>query len=75
MEMVDLALAPVLIGLTEVGKQLGIPSKYASVVSLVLGIGLGFLCMEGDIATKIIRGCCTGLAASGLYSGTKNIVE
>lgn len=76
MEYAGIAIVPLLIGLLEVFKKLGLNDKYVPIFSVVLGIGTGIaLFSEGDLATGIIQGIFIGLSAVGLYSGTKNTLE
>lgn len=66
-----IALIP---GLVEVVKTLGLQTKYAPVVSLVMGIGL--VSLTGVVwQGAIIQGIVAGLAASGLYGGAKKVTE
>lgn len=75
-EYAGIAIIPLLIGILEVVKKLGINKKYVPVISLILGIGIGIaLFAAGDMKTGIIQGVYIGLSAVGLYSGTKNTVE
>lgn len=67
-----LALIPVVTGLVEVVKGAGLPSRFAALAAIVLGIGLSFLVADG-LPAIIIGGIVVGLSASGLYSGTKAI--
>lgn len=76
MEYANIAIIPLLIGILEVFKRLGLNKKYIPMFSLILGIGLGIaLFSEGDLLAGIIQGMSIGLASVGLYSGTKNTVE
>lgn len=76
MEYAGIGIVPLLIGLLEVFKRLGLNERYIPIFSVVLGIGLGIsLFSEGDLATGIIQGTFIGLSAVGLYSGTKNTLE
>jgi hypothetical protein len=70
-------LVAVVIGLVEVAKRIGVPEKFAPLVSLILGLGLSFLgfVANPDLASTIIGGIIIGLSAVGLYSGTKNVIE
>ena len=61
--------------IVEALKKIGLNSKYAGLVSLVVGIGvmtLGTLSINPEI---IITGIVTGAVTSGLYSGTKALVK
>ncbi|HHV27928.1 MAG TPA: hypothetical protein GXX63_12145 [Tissierellia bacterium] len=76
MEYAGIAIIPLLIGLLEVFKKLGLNDKYVPIFSVILGIGTGIaLFADGDLATGIIQGIFIGLSAVGLYSGTKNTLE
>lgn len=71
-----IAIIPLLIGLLEVFKKIGLSEKYVPIFSVVLGIGTGIaLFADGDLATGIVQGIYIGLSAVGLYSGTKNTLE
>ena len=76
MEYAGIAIVPLLIGLLEVFKKLGLNDKYVPIFSVILGIGTGIaLFADEDLATGIIQGIFIGLSAVGLYSGTKNTLE
>ena len=76
MEYAGIAIIPLLIGILEVIKKLGINKKYIPIISLLLGIGTGILLFaDGDLKVGIIKGIYIGLSAVGLYSGAKNTVE
>lgn len=68
------ALVPLVMGLIQVFKSVGLPTKFAPLVSLVLGViattSIGFVDIE-----SILGGLLVGLVASGLWSGTKNVSE
>lgn len=76
MEYAGIAIIPLLIGILEVFKKLGLKEKYVPVVSVVLGMGLGVsLFSSGDLKMGLTQGVFIGLSAVGLYSGTKNTLE
>ncbi len=71
-----IALIPLVIGLSEVTKRLGLNVKFVPVLNLVLGLSAGLVFLNpGDVKAGIIQGLFIGLSASGLYSGVKNTVE
>lgn len=76
MQVYDVAVIPLIIGVTELVKKSGLPNKFAPVLSAVLGvlIGLVYVAPENPLEGVLV-GLSMGLAASGLYSGTKNTVE
>lgn len=76
MTIYDIAIIPLIVGVVELLKQIGLPSKFAALVSVLLGITIGIVYLSpGDIKKGILVGLALGLAASGLYSGTKSTVE
>ncbi len=68
-------LVPVIVGLVAVAKEIGLPSRFASLVSLVFAVGITFLFTGQVSGVSVLIGIVTGLAASGLYSGTKSVVK
>ena len=76
MEYAGIAIVPLIIGLSEVIKRIGFNQKFIPVVNLILGLAAGiFFLNPEDLKAGIIQGIFIGLSASGLYSGTKNIVQ
>jgi len=76
MEYAGIALIPLVIGLAEVIKRIGLNSKFVPLVNLILGLIAGIIFLNpGDIKAGIIQGLFIGLSASGLYSGVKNVKE
>lgn len=74
MDISDAILIPVTIGLVQVFKTIGIPSRFAPLVSIILGIAL--YCIDGfNVKTDLLAGIIVGLSASGLYSGVKTTVQ
>jgi hypothetical protein len=65
----------VIIGLVEVVKRIGLPSKFAPLVSVILGVGFSFIFPGETIGLTILFGVVTGLTACGLYSGTKATIQ
>jgi len=68
------AAIPVALGLVQVIKALKLPSKFAPLASLVIGIGLIALLPELSWQATIAQGLIVGLAASGLWSGSKSLI-
>jgi len=65
---------PVVLGVVSAIKKVGLSSRWAPIVSLVLGLGLSFF-LGGDTTFQVVlQGLVVGLSASGLYSGTKATV-
>lgn len=65
-----LALVPVIIGVVEVIKRVGLPSKWAPLLALLLGVGGAWLIIPFS-GNMILEGIVAGLSAAGLYSGAK----
>ncbi|WP_372508852.1 holin [Pseudalkalibacillus decolorationis] len=64
-------MAPIVTGVTEVVKRtFKVPKRYVSLVSLLMGIGIGLLAYpltELEWVLRIWSGVISGLAATGLY--------
>ena len=69
-----IGLVPLLVGLVEAVKRAGLPSKFAPVVSVFLGVVLGSM-VYPDPTQAILVGAMNGLGACGLYSGGKALLE
>lgn len=83
-ELINYLLSPIgltalVIGLAELAKKVGCPTKYIPLIDLGLGLmgGLAVFGYElGYGAFKgIIIGIAIGLSACGLFSGVKNIIK
>lgn len=68
------AAIPVALGLVEVVKQLLLPSRYAPLASILIGVGLMALLPDLEWRAVLAQGIIVGLAASGLWSGGKAAV-
>lgn len=76
MEVYDIAIVPFILGIVELVKRLGLPSKFCPIVGVVLGVVIGMVYVSPtDIAQGVLVGASLGLSAVGLYSGTKNTKE
>ena len=64
-----LILVPIIVGLVQACKELGLTSRYAPLLSVLLGIAGAFLLGSGSNA--VLQGIVAGLSAAGLWSGTK----
>lgn len=72
----DIAVVPVIVALVALFTGAGLPKRFAPIVAVVLGIAAGLIYVApGDVAQGVFVGLTMGLAASGLYSGTKNVVN
>jgi L-cystine uptake protein TcyP (sodium:dicarboxylate symporter family) len=75
-EVYQVAIIPLIVGVVELFKSLGLPKKFSALTAALLGILIGlFYVYPRDIPRGILVGLSYGLAASGLYSGTKNTVQ
>lgn len=75
LEMYDVAIIPLIIGIVEMFKKAGLPAKFSPFIAVTLGLLLGVFFFSSNIKEGIIVGLMLGLSASGLYSSTKNMVE
>ena len=71
------AMVPLIVGLVEMAKRLGLGSTWAAPLAVGLGlvVSLGLAATRGGTAEGLARaalvGVGLGLSASGLYSGVK----
>ncbi len=76
MEVYDVVLIPLIIGMVELLKMYGMKKRLLPPFALVFGIVGGiFYVYPEDIKAGILVGVMMGLSASGLYSGGKAVVE
>ena len=76
MAVYDVLIVPFIVGIVELVKKLGLPSKFCPIVGVVLGVVIGMVYVSPtDIAKGVLVGASLGLSAVGLYSGTKNTKE
>jgi len=68
------SLIPIILGITEVGKRLGIPTQYSPLIAILIGVVFAGLISGFDVES-ILQGIVYGLSASGLWSGTKSILS
>jgi len=73
MEITDAVIIPLILGIVEITKSFGLPAKYASILSVLLGVVL-ILLAEDISRASILQGILYGLSASGLYSGSKSLL-
>jgi uncharacterized membrane protein HdeD (DUF308 family) len=76
MEIYDVAIIPLIVGIVELFKRIGVPSKFCGLLSAFIGVLIGvFYLFPTNLAQGILVGLAMGLGASGLYSTTKNTIE
>lgn len=65
------AVVPIVIALVQCFKMIGLPNKFAPLVSIGVGVLVAFLLKHdmADLTHTILEGVLYGLSASGLYSG------
>jgi len=75
MDYSSIGIVPLIIGIIEVAKKIGLPIKLAPLVAIILGVAGAFLLENGAISQKILLGIVFGLSSSGLYSGGKAVIK
>ncbi|HLU22476.1 hypothetical protein [Lederbergia graminis] len=76
MEVYDVMIIPLIIGLVELCKKVGVKTRWLPVIALGLGIIIGIVYIaDFNLKQGILVGTMLGLSASGLYSGSKNMME
>lgn len=73
-QLTELTAIPVIIGLVQMFKESGFPSRYCPLLALFLGIGAGLI-IGGLSVQSGVSGMILGLAASGVYRGQKVLVR
>jgi hypothetical protein len=83
-ELIAYLLTPIgqialIIGIAEMLKKIGFPSKYIPLLDVIIGL-VGGIVVYGisfnyGIIKGIMLGLAIGLSACGLFSGVKNIIE
>lgn len=77
--MDDLTIAaatPITAGLVQVAKAAGVPDQLAGITSIIIAIPVVLLLVADPTSREAaITALATGLAASGLYSQTKTLLE
>jgi len=74
-EIYDVAIIPLILAIVELFKRVGLPEKFSPFVAVIFGIAIGVLYLDACLKQCIIVGLMMGLSATGLYSGTKNVVQ
>ena len=80
-ELGGVAVVPLIVGLVEMAKRLGLGSAWSAPLAVGLGLlaSLGWAATHGGPAAELERaalvGVGLGLSASGLYSGAKRLGE
>ncbi|KYH34510.1 hypothetical protein CLTEP_15590 [Clostridium tepidiprofundi DSM 19306] len=71
-----IALIPIVTLIVNIIKKAGVPSKFAPLVSLIIGLIFGILFLaDSDVKQGILLGIIIGISASGLYSNGKELTR
>lgn len=81
MELITtLATIPAILALVTIAKDQGLPTRWAPVLAIVLGVALAIFdalaISQGSVANwyePVAKGVVLGLSASGLYDGARAI--
>ncbi|WP_250160174.1 hypothetical protein [Caloranaerobacter azorensis] len=72
----DISVVPLIMFLTKLAQNLGLPKKFCPLVSLVLGIIAGIVYFApGNILKGIIIGIFLAASSVGFYSGPRNVYQ
>lgn len=74
-EIYDMTIVPVIIGLVQLCKMVGLKAKYAPFLAVLLGLTFALIYYPISLQDRVLLGLIFGLSASGLYSGSKNLTE
>lgn len=68
-------IVAVIIGLVQVLKMSGLPSQFAALAAIVIGVAAAFfVAPAATIGLTVFNGILYGLSASGFYSGTRSTI-
>lgn len=70
------SLVPMVVGISQVLKNAGVPAKLIPLVNLVLGVGISLI-FFADLGIKdsILQGLVAGLSAGGMYDQSRNLAN
>ncbi|MBA4536726.1 hypothetical protein H1Z61_06090 [Bacillus aquiflavi] len=74
-QLYDVALIPLIMGIVELFKRGGLPGKYSPFVAVIFGLLFGMFYLGVSLKEGFVVGLMLGLSASGLYSGTREVVK
>ena len=72
-ESLSISIA-IVVGLVEIAKRIGLPTKFCPLLSVVLGLGVSLISDFSDWKKGLFSGLIVGLSASGLYDIAKKPV-
>lgn len=76
-ELFEVAILPIIIGIAQVLKNIGLDTKYIPIVNILLSTILGIILNLDNILKGVVFGLALGLTAGGTYDvvkATKQIV-
>ena len=68
-------LTAIIVGLSEILKNVGVKSKWIPVANLVMGVVFSFVFVDAAWHQLILTGIVVGLSASGFYDNSKRVGE
>lgn len=72
----DITLAiPVIVGVVAAMKEVGLPSRWAPLSAIALGLVLYYFFSPAFMWENMFEGLIAGLSASGLWSGVKATIK
>ena len=74
--MIELcAIAAVIMGIAEAAKRKGLNKKLIPIINILVGVLVCIIFLDSPIRVAAFEGLVAGLAASGIYSGAKNVCQ
>lgn len=74
-EVNQLLIVPIILGLVEIAKKFSPPAQFLPVLALLLGIIGAFVFPEPRPELTVVKGLVFGLAASGLWSQSTTLAR
>lgn len=76
MELVNLSIVPIVVGLLEVLKKaIKVDNRFLPAISLLVGIAINLSVIGGVSVQSVLGGIILGLSASGLYDAGRSVVN
>lgn len=67
------AIVPILIGILEVLKKIGVPTSIIPIISVLIGLSVGVATNLDNMSNGVVLGVVYGLSACGLYDSFKAV--
>ncbi|AEE95275.1 hypothetical protein [Mahella australiensis] len=74
-DVLDTLLIPIIVGISEAIKAVGVPAKHIPFIAMALGVIGSFFVVDAEVPMKVLLGIGAGLTACGLFDAGKQAVK